>query len=113
MLEEAKQLLAWQPKAVVKIPCTLDGLKATRALAGQGVKVNLTLVFSATQALLAAKAGAYLVSPFIGRFDDNGSDGMQVSVYACFGVFVCVLFAGQRGRFAPCCVSLVAPNSHH
>ncbi len=62
----------------VKVPCTLDGLKATKALSGEGHKVNVTLIFSATQALLAAKAGATFVSPFVGRLDDIAAPGMEL-----------------------------------
>ncbi|MCS7142124.1 MAG: fructose-6-phosphate aldolase [Candidatus Nitrosocaldus sp.] len=78
MLEEARRLARFGPNAVVKIPMLPDGLKAIRRLAGEGIKTNCTLVFSPNQALLAAKAGATYVSPFIGRLDDAGHDGMQV-----------------------------------
>jgi transaldolase len=78
MIEEARRLAAMAANAVVKIPMTIDGLKAVKALAGEGVRTNVTLVFSANQALLAALAGATYVSPFIGRIDDTGHDGMQV-----------------------------------
>ncbi len=78
MLKEAAKLRAIAPNIVIKAPLTWDGLKATRALADQGVPVNVTLCFSAAQALLAAKAGAAYISPFIGRLDDIGEDGMQL-----------------------------------
>lgn len=78
MLREAHEVAAWHPNVVVKLPMTTEGLKALSQLSVEGVRTNVTLVFSATQALLAAKAGATYVSPFIGRLDDNGVDGMQL-----------------------------------
>jgi len=78
MVEEAQQLAAIHPNIVVKIPMTAEGLKAVKSLSAQGIKTNVTLVFSANQALLAALAGASYVSPFIGRLDDIGYEGMQV-----------------------------------
>lgn len=76
MLREARELAKLGPNVVVKIPMTVDGLKAAKALAGEGIKTNVTLVFSASQAVLAAKAGATYVSPFVGRLDDISEDGM-------------------------------------
>jgi transaldolase len=78
IVEEAKQLANLHPNIVVKIPATLEGLKAVKILSKKGVKTNVTLVFSTNQGLLAAKAGATYVSVFIGRLDDNGQRGMQV-----------------------------------
>ncbi|MEM0030098.1 MAG: fructose-6-phosphate aldolase [Candidatus Nitrosocaldus sp.] len=78
MLEEAHRLARLGTNAVIKIPMTPDGLKAIKRLSSEGVKTNCTLVFSPNQAMLAAKAGATYVSPFIGRLDDAGHDGMQV-----------------------------------
>lgn len=78
MMREAKILAAIADNICIKLPLTLDGLKACRALTGDGHKVNVTLCFSANQALLAAKAGATFVSPFIGRIDDTGIDGMEL-----------------------------------
>ena len=78
MIEEAKDLAAIHKNIVIKIPMTLEGLKATKALTVLGIKTNVTLVFSAPQALLAARAGATYVSPFIGRLDDLGQDGMNL-----------------------------------
>lgn len=78
MIEEARRLAAVAPNVVVKIPMTIEGLKAVKVLAGEGVHTNVTLIFSANQALLAALAGASYVSPFVGRIDDTGHDGMQV-----------------------------------
>lgn len=78
MLREGRALAKIAPNVVVKCPLTLDGLKATRTLRGEGIKVNMTLCFSPAQALLAAKAGATYISPFIGRLDDIAQDGMQL-----------------------------------
>lgn len=74
MVEEGRRLSALAPNIVVKLPVTESGLAACRALANQGVRVNMTLVFSATQALLAANAGARYISPFVGRYDDIALD---------------------------------------
>ncbi|MBM3295136.1 MAG: fructose-6-phosphate aldolase [Candidatus Aminicenantes bacterium] len=76
IVAEARGLAKKAPNVVVKIPITLEGLRATKILAGEGIGVNMTLVFSPTQALLAAKAGARFVSPFIGRLDDISEEGM-------------------------------------
>lgn len=78
MIKEGKKLAKWAKNIYVKCPMTPDGLIATQALTKAGIRVNVTLVFSAAQALLAAKAGAAFVSPFIGRIDDMGQDGMQL-----------------------------------
>ena len=78
MLTEGRKLAEIAPNITVKVPLTWDGLKACRALTQGGTKVNVTLCFSAAQALLAAKVGANYVSPFVGRLDDIGHDGMQV-----------------------------------
>ncbi|HBE83234.1 MAG: fructose-6-phosphate aldolase [Blastocatellia bacterium] len=78
MLSEGRELAAIAPNVVVKCPLTLDGLKATRTFASEGIKVNVTLCFSAAQAILAAKAGATYISPFIGRLDDIATNGMQL-----------------------------------
>jgi transaldolase len=78
MIAEAEELAAIHPNIVVKIPMTAEGLKAVKALASRGIKTNVTLVFSANQALLAALAGATYVSPFAGRLDDVGHDGMEL-----------------------------------
>lgn len=77
MIREGRELVKIHPNIVVKIPMTAEGLKATRALADEGVGINMTLVFSPVQALLAAKAGAAYISPFVGRLDDIGHDGMD------------------------------------
>jgi len=78
MLKEAGQLVGIHKNIVVKIPMTVDGLKATRQLSGKGIKTNVTLVFSPLQALMAAKAGATYVSPFVGRLDDLSHEGMLI-----------------------------------
>lgn len=78
MIAEGRKLAAIAPNIAVKLPLTWDGLKACRALTGDGHMVNVTLCFSAAQALLAAKAGATFISPFIGRLDDLGLDGMKL-----------------------------------
>jgi transaldolase len=78
MLAEGRKLAALAHNVAVKLPLTMEGLEATKALSSDGIKVNLTLVFSPLQALLAAKAGAAYVSPFVGRLDDIGHDGFQL-----------------------------------
>ena len=78
MLEQARQIAAWAPNVVIKIPATAEGLEVTSALARENIKVNMTLCFSVNQALLAALAGATFVSPFVGRLDDAGHDGMAL-----------------------------------
>jgi transaldolase len=78
MLSEGRELAKIAPNVVVKCPLTLDGLKATRVLTDEGTGVNVTLCFSAAQAILAAKAGARYISPFIGRLDDISTNGMQL-----------------------------------
>jgi transaldolase len=78
MMEEGKRLRQYGENVVVKVPMTSDGLKACKSLSSEGIPVNVTLIFSANQALLAAKSGAKYVSPFIGRLDDIGQDGMHL-----------------------------------
>ena len=78
MIKEAREIAAIHPNMVVKIPLTAEGLKACHQCAKEGIKTNLTLVFSASQALLAARAGATYVSPFIGRLDDISEDGLEL-----------------------------------
>ncbi|HVE59567.1 MAG TPA: fructose-6-phosphate aldolase [Pyrinomonadaceae bacterium] len=101
MLREGRELAKIAPNVVVKCPLTLDGLKATRTFRDEGTKVNVTLCFSAAQALLAAKAGATYISPFIGRLDDIAQDGMQlirdiVQIYDNYGFATEVLAASIR-----------------
>ncbi|TRZ91729.1 fructose-6-phosphate aldolase [bacterium] len=76
IVKEARELAAIAPNVIIKIPVCVEGLKATKILSSEGIKVNMTLVFSAGQALLASKAGARYVSPFIGRLDDISQEGM-------------------------------------
>ncbi len=78
MIEEGRHLAKLHRNIVVKCPMTKDGLKATKILSGERIRVNVTLVFSAPQAIMAAKAGAYFVSPFVGRLDDVGQSGMDL-----------------------------------
>lgn len=101
MLSEGRDLAKVAPNVVVKVPLTLDGLKACRTFRSEGTKVNVTLCFSAAQALLAAKAGASYISPFIGRLDDVATDGMQlirdiVQIYDNYGFETEVLAASIR-----------------
>jgi len=83
MLAEAARLVPIAPNVTIKVPLTWDGLKATKRLSQDGVKVNVTLCFSAAQALLAAKAGAAFISPFVGRLDDIGQDGLALIADIC------------------------------
>lgn len=78
MVEEALELVKVHKNIVIKLPMTEEGLKATKQLSAKGIKTNVTLIFSAAQALLAARAGATYVSPFLGRLDDVGTEGMQL-----------------------------------
>jgi len=101
MLAEGRELAKIASNVVVKCPLTLDGLKATRRFRDEGTKVNVTLCFSEAQALLAAKAGASYISPFIGRLDDVATDGMQlirniVQIYDNYGFATEVLAASIR-----------------
>ena len=87
MIEDGRRLSALAPNIVVKLPICAEALAATHQLASEGVRINMTLVFSATQALLAANAGARYISPFVGRFDDIAEDGISqlADVVACIG----------------------------
>ena len=101
MLREGRRLRELHPSIYVKIPMTAAGLRATRQLAQEGTRVNMILVFSANQALLAAKVGATYVSPFIGRLDDQGQEGMElirdiVTIYRNYRVPTKVLVASVR-----------------
>jgi len=101
MIAEARELAALHPNIVVKVPMTTDGLKAVKALAGEGIKTNVTLVFSASQALMAAKAGATYVSPFVGRLDDISQAGMDLvsdimTIYRNYGYETEVIVASIR-----------------
>jgi len=101
MLNEGRYLAKIAANVVVKLPLTENGLRACKTLSGEGIKVNVTLCFSAVQALLAAKAGAYFISPFIGRLDDNGADGMELireirQIYDNYGFATKILAASIR-----------------
>jgi transaldolase len=101
MVKEGKELAKIHKNIVVKVPLIAEGLKATKRLAAEGIRVNVTLCFSPTQALLAAKAGAWCVSPFIGRLDDISSNGMElirqiVTIYKNYDYKTFVLVASVR-----------------
>ena len=83
MIKEGRELAAIDPHVVVKVPFTREGVQALKALAGEGTRVNVTLIFSPTQALISAKLGAAYVSPFVGRLDDIASDGMRLVEEIC------------------------------
>ena len=101
MIKEGREIAAIHPNMVVKIPMTVEGLKAVKVLSAEGIKTNVTLIFSANQALLAARAGATYVSPFVGRLDDICSDGVGlvaqiVDMYRLYGYKTKVLAASIR-----------------
>lgn len=101
MLEEGRKLASVAPNVVVKVPLTREGLIATAQFAREGIQTNVTLCFSAAQALLAAKAGASYISPFIGRLDDHGADGMSLigdirAIYDNYGFDTEILAASIR-----------------
>jgi len=101
MVKEGKELAKIHKNIVVKVPLIAEGLKATKRMASEGIKVNVTLCFSPTQALLAAKAGAWCVSPFIGRLDDISSNGMELirqilTIYRNYDYKTQVLVASVR-----------------
>ncbi len=101
MVKEARELAAVADNIVVKIPMTTEGLKAVRTLTDEGIKTNVTLIFSPLQALMAAKAGATYASPFVGRLDDLATDGMNlieeiVDIYANYGYDTEIIVASIR-----------------
>ncbi|MFI4882571.1 MAG: fructose-6-phosphate aldolase [Phycisphaerales bacterium JB064] len=101
MLAEGKDRASIAENIVVKLPSTVDGLRACKALSDEGIRTNMTLCFQSLQALMVAKAGAYLVSPFIGRIDDIGEDGMELivkirQIYDNYGLATKVLAASIR-----------------
>lgn len=101
MIKEGQELADINPQITVKLPCTIDGIKAVKYFSSRGIKTNCTLVFSVGQALLAAKAGATYVSPFVGRLDDISTDGIGlvaqiVDVYNTYGYQTQVLAASIR-----------------
>lgn len=101
MVREGKKLSKMGDNAVIKVPMTTEGLKATKIFAGEGIRVNQTLIFSPIQALMAAKAGAAYVSPFVGRLDDVAHDGMEIveqiiTIYNNYGFETEVIVASVR-----------------
>jgi transaldolase len=101
MIREGRELSKIHKNIVVKCPLTREGIVATKALSGEGIRVNVTLCFSPTQALIAAKAGAYIISPFVGRIDDIGWHGMDlvkniVQIYQNYGYKTQILAASLR-----------------
>jgi transaldolase len=101
ILREAHEIATWHPNVIVKIPMIPDGIRALSQLSKEGIRVNVTLVFSATQALLAAKAGAYFVSPFLGRLDDIAENGLVLvrdimTIYKAYNYPTQVLAASLR-----------------
>jgi transaldolase len=101
MLKQGRQYAKWAPNIYVKVPLTIDGLKACRTFSQEGIHINVTLCFSPSQALLAAKAGADFVSPFVGRLDDISTDGMHlirqiVQIYKNYNFKTEVLLASAR-----------------
>jgi len=101
MLREAHELASWHPNVVVKVPMTMDGVRALTALTKEGIRVNVTLVFSPSQALIVAKAGAYFVSPFLGRLDDISQNGLLLlreilDIYRAYNFKTEVLAASLR-----------------
>src|SRR6202142_3594047 len=101
ILREGREIATWHPNIVVKIPCIPDGVRALSILSKEGIRVNMTLIFSAPQALIVAKAGAYFVSPFLGRLDDIASDGLVLlreimEIYKAYNFSTQVLAASLR-----------------
>src|SRR3989441_8334572 len=101
MLQQGHDIAKIDQHMIVKVPLTREGIKACKAMAGEGIRVNVTLCFSPAQALLAAKAGAYFVSPFVGRLDDIGTNGMElireiIEVYNNYDFTTQVLVASAR-----------------
>lgn len=101
MVSQGREYATWAPNAIVKVPATVEGITAASIMGKEGIRINVTLVFSPNQALLAAKVGAYFVSPFVGRLDDISEDGMQVvrdtvQIYRNFGFRTKVLAASMR-----------------
>jgi transaldolase len=101
LIVEGRRLASWHKNVIVKVASTPDGIAAGKVLAGEGIKINVTLCFTVNQALLAAEVGAYFISPFVGRMDDIGEDGMQVvrdivTAYRHQGIKTKVLAASLR-----------------
>lgn len=101
MIEEGREIAKIHPNMVVKIPMTVEGLKATKVLSSEGIKTNVTLIFSANQALLAARAGASFVSPFLGRLDDISAPGVDLvstiaEIFDIYGIETEIIAASVR-----------------
>jgi transaldolase len=101
MLREGHEIATWHPNIIVKIPMTPDGIRAVSTLSKEGIRTNVTLVFSASQALIVAKAGAYFVSPFLGRLDDISENGLNLvqeimTIYRAYNYKTQVLAASLR-----------------
>jgi len=101
ILREGREIAKWHPNVIVKIPTIPEGVRALSILSKEGIRVNMTLVFSAPQALIVAKAGAYFVSPFVGRLDDIGADGLTLlreimDIYKAYNYPTQVLAASLR-----------------
>jgi transaldolase len=101
ILREAREIAAWHPNIVVKLPTIPDGVRALSVLSKEGIRINTTLVFTASQALIVAKAGAYFVSPFLGRLDDISTDGLTLlreimEIYRAYNFSTQVLAASLR-----------------
>jgi transaldolase len=117
MVAEARQIATWAKNIVVKIPASLDGIEATNQLSKENIKVNLTLCFSVNQALLGAAAGAAFVSPFVGRLDDIGENGMQlvkdiVDVYAQYPETIKTEVIAASIRHTQHCVDAAKAKAH-
>ena len=101
MVTQGREYITWAPNVFVKVPCTPEGIRAASMMRGDGIRINVTLVFSLNQAILAAKVGAFFVSPFLGRLDDIGEDGMIllrdiVQVYRTYDFSTQILAASLR-----------------
>jgi transaldolase len=115
MIDEGKEIASWSKDVVVKIPSTLDGLEAIAALSDEGIRINQTLCFSVNQAILGANAGATYVSPFVGRLDDEGHDGIRlvadiVKIFDIYSIRTKVLAASMRGPLH--CVEAAKAGAH-
>ena len=115
MIDEGKEIASWSKDVVVKIPSTLDGLEAIAALSDEGIRINQTLCFSVNQAILGANAGATYVSPFVGRLDEAGHDGIRliadiVKIFDIYSIPTKVLAASMRGPLH--CVEAAKAGAH-
>jgi len=115
MVNEGREIASWSPNVVVKIPSTLEGLEAIHSLSADGIRVNQTLCFSVNQAILGAAAGATYVSPFVGRLDDEGHDGIElisdiVNIFDIYSITTKVLAASIRGPLH--CLEAAKAGSH-